>query len=90
MKTTHKANTALAFLQRNLKPCSLHIKTKCYLGIVIRSIIEYACTVWASHTAQDINRIEMIQRRAARFVYHNYYPIASVSSMLKSLGQLYT
>ena len=39
--TTHKANTALAFLWHNLKPCSLHIKTKCYLGIV-RPIIEYA------------------------------------------------
>ena len=68
-----------------MKPCSLHIKTKCYLGIV-RPIIEYACTVCAPHTAQDINRIEMIQSRAARFVYHNYYPTASVSSMLKSLG----
>ena len=42
--------------------------------------------MWAPHTAQDINRIEMIQRRAARFVYHNYYPSVSVSSILKSLG----
>ena len=45
------------------------------------SVIEYACTVWAPNSAQDINRIEMIQRRAARFVYHNCYPTASVSSM---------
>ena len=28
----------------------------------VRSIIEYACTVWAPHTAQDINKIEMIQK----------------------------
>ena len=83
--TTHKANTALAFLRRNLKPCSLHIKTKCYLGIV-RPIIEYACTVWAPHSVQDIAKIEMIQRRAARFVHNNYSYSASVSSMLKSLG----
>ena len=62
--TTHKANTALAFLRRNLKPCSLYIKSKCYLGTV-RPIIEYACTVWAPHIAQDINKIEMVQRRAA-------------------------
>ena len=62
--TTHKANTALAFLCRNLKPCSQYIKTKCYLRTV-RPIIEYACTVWASHTAQVINNVEMIQRRAA-------------------------
>ena len=39
----------------------------CYLGIV-RPLIEYACMVWVPHTAQDINRIEMIQRRAAQFV----------------------
>ena len=50
MITTHNANTALVFLRCNLKPCSLHIKTKCYLGIV-RPIIEYACTVCAPHTA---------------------------------------
>ena len=80
----HKTNTALAFLWCNLKPF-LHIKTKCYLGIV-RPIIEYDCRVWAPHTAQDINRIKMIQRRAAQFVYHNYYHSVSVSSMLKSLG----
>ena len=83
--TTHKANTALAFLRRNLKSCSLYIKTKCYLGTV-RPITEYACTVWAPHTAQDINKIEMIQRRAARFVYNKYYHSTSVSNMLKSLG----
>ena len=55
--TTHKANTALAFLRRNLKPCSLYIKSKCYLGTV-RPIIEYACMVWAPHTAQDIKKLK--------------------------------
>ena len=82
--TTHKANTALAFLRCNLKPCSLYIKSKCYLGTV-RPIIEYACTVWAPHTAQDINKIEMVQRRAERFVYNKYYHSVSVSSILESL-----
>ena len=80
--TTHKANIALAFLRRNLKSCS---KTKCYLGIV-RPFIENACTVWVPHTDQDINKIEMMQRRAARFVYSKYYHSISVSNMLKSLG----
>ena len=32
--TTHKANTVLAFLHRNLKPCSPSTETKCYLTIV--------------------------------------------------------
>ena len=40
----------------------------------------------APHSVQDIAKIEMIQRRAARFVHNNYSYSASVSSMLKSLG----
>ena len=83
--TAHKANSALAFLCCNLKPCSLYIKSKCYLGTV-RPIIECACTVWAPHIAQDINKIEMVQRRAVRFVYNKYYHSVSVSSILESLG----
>ena len=67
--TTHKANTAdwHSYAVTDLKPCSPYIKTKCYLGTV-RPIIEYACTVWAPHTAQAINNVEMIQRRAARLI----------------------
>ena len=83
MITTHKTNTALALLWHNLKPYSLHIVIQ---ERIVRPIIEYACTVWTPHTAQDINGIEMIQRRAARFVYNNYCHSASVSSMLGSLG----
>ena len=83
--TTHKANTALAFLCRNVKPCSPYIKSKCYLGTV-KPIIEYACTVWAPHIAQDINKIEMVQRRATQFVYNKYYHSISVSSILESFG----
>ena len=83
--TAHKANTALVFLRRNLKPCSLYIKSKCYLG-TIRPIIEYARTVWAPHIAQDIRKIDMFQRRAARFVYNKYYHSVSVSCILESLG----
>ena len=84
MTITHKANTILAFLRRNLKPCSSYIKSKCYLTI-IRPIIEYACTVWAPHTAKSINTVEMIQRRAARFVYNKYYHSVSVTNMVESL-----
>ena len=35
------------------------------ISYIMVSVIEYACTVWAPNSAQDINRIEMIQRRAA-------------------------
>ena len=29
---------------------------------------EYASNAWAPHTTQDVNEIEMLQRRGARFV----------------------
>ena len=64
-------------INNNLKSCSLFIQIKCYLGTVI-PIIEYACTVWAPYTAQNINKIEMIERRAAWFIHS-----ISISNMLK-------
>jgi len=81
---SHKANTTLAFLRRNLKPCSSHIKAKSYLSYV-RPIIEYSSTVWDPHIKEDIHKLEMVQRRAARFVYNNYNCTDSVTSMLQSL-----
>ena len=81
---SHKANTTLALLRRNLKPCSLHIKSKSYLCYV-RPMVEYSSTVWDPHIKEDIHKIEMIQRRAARFVFNNYNLTDSVTSMLQSL-----
>ena len=79
-----KANTTLAFLRRNLKPCSLHIKAKSYAAY-IKPIVEYSATVWDPHIKEDIHKLEMVQRRAARFVYNNYYTTDSVTNMLSSL-----
>ena len=62
-----KSNASLAFLRRNLGACSRNIKEHCYKTSV-RPIIEYATNIWAPHTTQDISKIEMLQRRAARFV----------------------
>ena len=42
-------------------------------------------TVWNPHTKKDIARVENIQRRAARFVHHNYHRSDSVSSMIAAL-----
>ena len=84
---SHKANATLALLRRNLKPCSFHIKSKSYLCYV-RPIVEYSSTVWDPHFKDDIHKIEMIQRRAARFVFNNYNLTDSVTIMLQSLNCL--
>ena len=80
-----KANVALAFLRRNLRSCPRQIKEHCFKTSV-QPIIEYASTVWAPHTTQSIDKIEMIQRRAARFVYNKYQRNTNVTSLLNSLG----
>ena len=40
---------------------------------LVRPSIEYASTVWDPYTRNNIHQLEAIQRRAARFVYNNFY-----------------
>ena len=80
-----KANRSLGFLRRNLKVSSIQIKTLAYFTFV-RPILENSCTVWDPYTATQINKLEMIQRRAARYVLHRHHNTSSVTNMLQSLG----
>ena len=47
--------------------------------------MEYDTTVWAPHTAQNCNKLEQVQRRAARFACHRRERTASVTAMLNDL-----
>jgi hypothetical protein len=62
-----KSNNTLAFLRRNLHLCPRSTKFQCYLTLV-RTIAEYAITIWDPNTKENINKMEMIQRRASRIV----------------------
>jgi hypothetical protein len=73
-----KANNTLAFLRRNLHHCPRNNKTQCYLKLV-RSIVEYANTILVTHTKENINKMEMIQRRAAWKVNLDYQTTSSVT-----------
>jgi len=77
---TTKASRMLGFLRRNLRSMA-------YLSLV-RSKLEYACSSWDPHRTKDINAIEAIQRRAARFACNDYAKRSSVSDMLTKLGWL--
>lgn len=83
--TTHKASNILAFLKRNLHECPAHLKELAYITLV-RSVTEYAATVWDPHLKKDIAKLESVQRAAARFVSKDYHPTSSVSQMMKNLG----
>ena len=59
-------------------------KERAYMGLA-RPITEYATTAWSPHTQKDIQRVESVQRRAARFVHKDYSRHSSATSMLQSL-----
>ena len=69
--TAKKANKVLAFLRRNLYNCPENIKEKCFKTFV-RPILEYGSVVWDPHFKIDIEKLELIQKRAGRFVTGNY------------------
>ncbi len=83
--TSHKANNTLAFLQRNLKSCPPKLKETAYISLV-RSVMEYSATIWDPYLVKDINLLERVQRRAARFVKGDYSYRSSVTAMLQDLG----
>ena len=81
----NKANSTHTFLQRNLRQCSPTIKSLAYLTYV-RPILEYASTVWSPYVRTDIARLEMVQRKAVRFVFNKFSAYSSVTSMLSQLN----
>ena len=82
-----KCNNSLAFLRRNLPPsCPRQVREKCYKTLV-RPLADYACQVWDPHYSTDIQNLEKIQKRGARFVTNNYCMESGNSNQnLHSLG----
>ena len=83
---TSKANSKLSFLRRNLKGCPEKLRETAYFSLV-RSFLEYSATVWHSRQKYNSDKLEMVQRRAARFVKlkGRYGMFESVTQMLEQL-----
>ena len=82
LKVTSKANSTLGFLKRNTWNCPTEVKAKCYQTFV-RTTLEYASTIYDPHTQANINKLEMTQRRAARYVTGITDRYSSVTAMLE-------
>ena len=80
-----KGNQALGFLRRNLQIRSEDLKTTAY-NTIVRPHLEYSSSVWDPHTREKIHAIEMVQRRAARYVKRNFRNTSSVGDMLNDLN----
>ena len=78
------ASKILGFIRRNLARCDAKVKTAAYKALV-RPKLEYAATVWDPHQTYLVDKLEMVQRRAARFVCNDFRRTTSVSELLKSL-----
>jgi len=80
-----KANAKIGFLWRNLQHCPPKLREQAYFALV-RLVIEYGAAVWDPYLKKDINSLENVQRRAARFVMHDNQWTSSVSEMIDRLG----
>ena len=82
---TGKANPVYGFMRRNFNNCPSKIKSALYKSM-IRPILEYAGNVWSPHCDKDIQCIERVQRRAARFAANCYSRYHSVTDMMQKLN----
>ena len=53
---------------------------------LVRPQVEYASVVWSPYTQQQNHKVEMVQRRAVRWVSNNYSTYESVSGKQEKLG----
>ena len=84
---TSEASRTVAFLRRNLYNCIKDVREATYRSIV-RPTLEYGSASWDPYHSSDINQLEQVQRRAARFIHRNYWDRTPgcVSRMVNELG----
>ena len=80
-----KANKTLDFLKRNLKGASEEVRETTYKTMV-HPQIEYCCAIWDPYMKALTTKVEMVLRRAARFILRRYHNTSSVSDMMNQLG----
>ena len=82
---TTKANRTLGYIRRNIRTKHKSIRQTTYQTLV-RPQLKYASPVWSPHTDTNVSKIETVQRRAARWVTHDYSSYSSVTQMFNTLG----
>ena len=86
-KICTSANRSLGFIKCKIKTKSPAIREMDYKTLV-RPLVEYSSSVWSPNTDKYIGKIEMVQRKAARWTLSldNFHTQASVTEMLTQLG----
>ena len=83
-RVTANANQSLGFIKRNVKAKSPEVREMAYQTLV-RPQLEYASAIWDPHTKRNNYKVEMVQRRAARWTMNDYARTTGVSSLLHEL-----
>ena len=81
---TASANRTSGFLKRNVQTKNKDIRTLAYNSLVCPQV-EYGSAVWSPYTEENKDKIEMVQRRAARWVSNDYSTYSSVTEMMSNL-----
>ena len=68
-----------------MKIASPKLKEQLYKTLV-RSNLEYASCVWDPYESKLVKQLEMVQRRAARWVTNRFHNTSSVTDMLRDLS----
>ena len=77
----------IGFLNCNLHTCSRELKELSYKQFVL-PVLHYASSIWDPYHQNQINKFEMIQHRAVRYVLNHPWRRNvrdSISSLLLSL-----
>ena len=80
-----RANLKRQLVQINLRTCNRDINLQCYKTYV-KPITEYVSPAWGTNNKNVIQKIENVQRKAARFILIDYDKDSRVSKMIKKLN----
>ena len=83
-KMCSKTSRTLGFLNRNLRSCPPKLRELAYTSMC-RSTLEYASQIWDPYKVSDQDKIERIQRKAARFVVRDFRRHTSVTDIMRTL-----
>ena len=79
-----KATNLLNLCHCNLHMCSKEAKNSAYI-MITHPHLEYASTCWNPYTKHNIDKLEAVQHRAARFVlnFYDYHLNADLSGKIQ-------
>ena len=83
--TVSKANKVLGLLRRNIYSCSPFVKETAYRSLV-RPRLKYCSSIWDPYHQEYENKLESVQRGAARFLCIDVRRQGHVSDILRDLN----